>query len=69
MNDPRVSYEEHRDFLSNEAGLMDAELSGFMDARLFDAPRKVYRSVQFQDRYNKGFRDGKAKMMQDEVTA
>lgn len=62
-----VSYEEHKTFLAAIELEARAELDGFMDAALFDAPRQAYRADRFQRKYEQGFRDGKAKQIQPVV--
>jgi len=62
MDDHTVSYDEHQRWLEKESAMMDAELIGFLDAKVFAAPRTgLYLSAPFQARYEKGFREGKAK--------
>lgn len=64
-----ISYKERKDWVIREAALWDAECNGVMDAAIFDEPRKPYQSVTLQERYEKGFWDGKAALAQDQVTA
>lgn len=64
-----ITYKERKDWVIREAALWDAECNGVMDAPFYDEPCKAYASVTFQQRYEKGFQDGKAALMQEQVTA
>lgn len=64
-----ITYKERRDWVMREAALWDAECNGVMDAEIFEEPRKAYQSVTFQERYERGFWDGKAALAQEQVTA
>lgn len=64
MNDPRVSYEQHLEFLRMVCSGATMELAGFVDAEYVRQP-----SLPDEPRYMQGFRDGKAKIETQQVTA
>lgn len=62
-----ITYDQHREFLEHVAEGAQAELMGFRHAQEYDhAPMYSGRKL-LQARYELGFRDGKAKMLQDEL--
>ena len=66
MNDPRVSYEEHLEFLERQIIGAIAEKYGFVDAKT-GFRMKNHDSGEAAKRYEKGLADGLAKLMQEQA--
>jgi hypothetical protein len=66
-----ISYDEHRAFLEKQCLLARAELAGFVQANigpLVPSWTHDFAKSDEQARFEKGYQDGCAKLMQDRIS-
>jgi hypothetical protein len=62
-----ISYDEHEKWLVQQLDGLAAEYWGYMQAKLGTRP-KWSADQYIQDRFDKGYADGQAKLLQDSLT-